>query len=140
MKHVAFKASSRLRAAGIRLDENLTLTQMQGRRALSFDFLRLKSRGYKPFFRGVTLKYRDGAVVRKCAHGEANKVVADAARAAQTAAPTPARPPQRQRPEHNSVAFFVFLFFLGYRGVGHPLPHGKGTERTWFGRCPLFAS
>ena len=103
-KHVAFQASSRLRAAGIRLDEDLTPKQMQGRRDLSSDFQRLKSRGYKPFFRGTTLKYRDGAVIRKCARGEANKVVADAVRAAQAAAPTPARPPQSQRPEHTSVA------------------------------------
>lgn len=103
-KHVAFQASSRLRAAGIRLDEDLTPKQLQGRRALSYDFLRLKSRGYKPFFRGATLKYRDGAVVCKCAHGEANKVVADAVRAAQTAPFTSARPPQHRRPEHTSVA------------------------------------
>ena len=43
-------------------------------------------------------------MVCKSAHGEANKVVADVFLAAQTAAPTPARPPQRQRPAHTSVA------------------------------------
>ena len=27
-------------------------------------------------------------------------------------------------------AVFFFFFFLGYRGIVHPLPDGKGTERT----------
>ena len=60
-KHTAFQASSRLRASGIRLDEDLTPAQMKQRRGLSTDFQCLKARGYKPFFRGVVLKYRDGA-------------------------------------------------------------------------------
>ncbi|DBA85832.1 TPA: hypothetical protein ACH3X1_005381 [Trebouxia sp. C0004] len=59
-KHRAFKASSRLRASRIRLDEDLTTQQMQQRKGLSSDFLGLKVRGFKPFFRGTTLKYRDG--------------------------------------------------------------------------------
>ncbi len=41
------------------------------------------------------MKYRDGAVIRKCARGEANKVVAAAAQAAQAAAPPGPRRPQR---------------------------------------------
>ena len=65
------------------------------------DFQCLKARGCKPFFRGATLKYRDGPVIRKCARGEANKVVAAAAQAAQAAAPLPARQP---RPQRTSVA------------------------------------
>ena len=68
---------------------------MKQRRGLSSDFQCLKARGYKPFFRGVILKYRDGAVIRKCARGEANKVVAAAAQAAQAAAPPGPRRPQR---------------------------------------------
>ncbi|DBA82162.1 TPA: hypothetical protein ACH3X1_007149 [Trebouxia sp. C0004] len=52
-KHRALKASSRLRASRIRLDEDLTPQQMQQRKGLSTDFLGLKIRGFKPFFRGV---------------------------------------------------------------------------------------
>ena len=62
-KHCAFKGSRHLREKKIRLDDNLTPQQMQQRRGLSSDFLCLKVRGYKPFFRGATLKYRDGAAV-----------------------------------------------------------------------------
>ena len=51
-KHTAFQASSRLRAARIRLDEDLTPQQMQQRRGLSAGFQCLKARGYKPFFGG----------------------------------------------------------------------------------------
>ena len=100
-KHTAFQASSRLRASKIRLDEDLTPQQLKQRRGLSTDFQCLKARGYKPFFRGPTLKYRDGALIRKCARGEANKVVAAAAQAARAAAPQPAR---HSRPLRNSVA------------------------------------
>jgi len=64
-KHRAFKASNRLRANCIRLDEDLTTQQMQQRKGLSSDFLGLKIRGFKPFFRGTTLKYRDGASVSR---------------------------------------------------------------------------
>ena len=96
-KHTAFQASSRLRTAGIRLDEDLTPVQMKQRRGLSTDFQCLKARGYKPFFRGVTLKYRDGAVIRKCGRGEANKVVAAAAQAARATAPVVTRPQPARR-------------------------------------------
>ncbi|KAL0029737.1 hypothetical protein WJX79_006594 [Trebouxia sp. C0005] len=48
----AFKASSRLRAKRIRLDEDLTKQQMQQRKGQSSDFLGLKIRGFKPFFQG----------------------------------------------------------------------------------------
>ena len=92
-KHRAFKASSRLRASHIRLDEDLTPQQMQQRKGLSSDFLGLKVRGFKPFFRGTTLKYRDGGVVRQCAKGGANKI----------RAPAPTVPGPR-RPEHTNVA------------------------------------
>ena len=71
-KHRAFKASSCLRAS----HEDLTPQQMQQRKGLSSDFLGLKVRGFKPFFRGTTLKYRDGGVVRQCAKGGANKISA----------------------------------------------------------------
>ena len=100
-KHTAFQASSRLRASKIRLDEDLTPQQLKQHWGLSIDFQCLKARGYKPFFRGPTLKYRDGALIRKCARGEANKVVAAAAQAARAAAPQPAR---HSRPLRNSVA------------------------------------
>ena len=56
---------------------------MQQRKGLSTDFQCLKARGYKPFFRGATLKYRDGPLIRKCARGEANKVVEAAAQVPQ---------------------------------------------------------
>jgi len=97
-KHTAFQASKRLRAMKVRLDEDLTPQQMKTRRGLSTDFQCLKSRGYKPFFRGITLRYRDGALIRKCARGEANKVVAAAAQAARAAAPPPSRQQQAQEP------------------------------------------
>ena len=87
-KHTAFQASKRLRAMKVRLDEDLTPQQMKTRRGLSTDFQCLKSCGYKPFFRGITLRYRDGALIRKCARGEANKVVAAAAQAARATAST----------------------------------------------------
>ena len=93
-KHTAFQASRRLRAVRIRLDEDLSLQQMQQRKGLSTDFQCLKARGYKPFFRGANLKYRDGPVIRKCARREANTVVAAAAQAARAAA----------RPQRTSVA------------------------------------
>ncbi|DBA98167.1 TPA: hypothetical protein ACH3X1_014786 [Trebouxia sp. C0004] len=95
-KHRAFKASSRLRASRIRLDEDLTTQQMQQRKGLSSDFLGLKVRGFKPFFRGTTLKYRDGGVVRQCAKGGANKIRAPV--------PTVPGPRPAHRPEHTNVA------------------------------------
>ncbi|DBA79003.1 TPA: hypothetical protein ACH3X1_008869 [Trebouxia sp. C0004] len=52
---------------------------------------------------GVTLRYRDGALIRKCARGEANKVVAAAAQAARATAPPPSRQQQAQDP-HATVA------------------------------------
>ena len=88
------QASSRLRAARIRLDEDLTPQQVSQRKGLSTDFQCLKARGYKPVFRGATLNYRDGPVIRKCARGEANKVVAAAAQAARAATPPPPRQPR----------------------------------------------
>ncbi|DBA77442.1 TPA: hypothetical protein ACH3X1_009272 [Trebouxia sp. C0004] len=97
-KHTAFQASKPLRDLKIRLDEDLTPQQMKTRRGLSIDFQCLKSRGYKPFFRGVTLRYRDGALIRKCARGEANKVVAAAAQAARATVPPPPRQQQAQEP------------------------------------------
>ena len=95
-KHRAFKASSRLRASHIRLDEDLTPQQMQQRKGLSSDFLGLKVRGFKPFFRGTTLKYRDGGVVRQCAKGGANKIRAPA--------PTVPGPRPAHRPEYTNMA------------------------------------
>ena len=70
---------------------------MQQRKGLSTDFQCPKVRGCKLFFRGATLKYRYGPVIRKCARGEANKVVAAAAQAAWAAAPPPVRQPHPQR-------------------------------------------
>ena len=66
------------------------------RKGLSSDFLGLKVRGFKPFFRGTTLKYRDGGVVRQCAKGGANKIRAPA--------PTVPGPRPARRPEHTNVA------------------------------------
>lgn len=102
-KHTAFQASCRLRADRIRLDEDFSPQQVQQRKGLSTNFQCLKARGYKPFFKRATLKYRDGPVVRKCARGarEANEVVAAAAQAARAAAPPPVRQP---RPQGTSVA------------------------------------
>ena len=73
------------------------------RRGLSTDlvFQCLKARGYKPFCRGASLKYQDGPAIRKCARGEAKKVVAAAAQAARAAAPAPV---SQSRPQHASVA------------------------------------
>ncbi|DBA74977.1 TPA: hypothetical protein ACH3X1_010320 [Trebouxia sp. C0004] len=90
-KHTVFQASKRLRAVKVRLDEDLTPQQMHTRRGLSTDFQWLKARGYKPFFRGITLRYRDGPLIRKCAGGGANKVMAAAAQAARATAPPPPR-------------------------------------------------
>ncbi|DBB06992.1 TPA: hypothetical protein ACH3X1_011583 [Trebouxia sp. C0004] len=95
-KHRAFKASSRLRASRIHLDEDLTTQQMQQCRGLSSDFLGLKVRGFKPFFRGTTLKYRDGEVVRQCAKGDVSNIRAPA--------PTVLGPRPAHRPEHTNVA------------------------------------
>ena len=103
-KHTAFKSSSRLRGMKIRLNEDLTPQQMTQRRGLSPDFQLLKARGYKPFFRGPTLKYRDGALIRKCARGEANKVVAAAAQAARATVLAPSRHQQTQGPRRVTVA------------------------------------
>ncbi|KAA6419787.1 MAG: hypothetical protein FRX49_10320 [Trebouxia sp. A1-2] len=102
-KHTAFQASSKLRADSIHLDEDLTPQQMKQRRSMSVDFQCLKARGYKPFFRGVKLRFRDGAVIRTCAKDEANKVVAAAAQAAR-ATPPLARHGRPPRPCTASVA------------------------------------
>ena len=85
----------------MRLNEDLTPQQMRQRRGLPPDYQLLKARGYKPFFRGPTLKYRDGALVRKCAQGEADKVVAAAAQAGRAST---LLPPRRQQPGRVSVA------------------------------------
>ena len=98
-----FKGSQHLRGKKIRLDDDLTPQQMQQRREWSSDFLCLKARGYKPFFRGATLKYRDGAAVKTCTKGEANKVVATAAAQAQ-AFPMAAARGQATPPRRNAVA------------------------------------
>ncbi|DBA95763.1 TPA: hypothetical protein ACH3X1_001317 [Trebouxia sp. C0004] len=74
----------RLRDLKIRLDEDLTPQQMKTRRGLSTDF-------------------QDGVLIRKCARGEANKVVAAAAQAARATAPPPPRQQQAQEP-HATVA------------------------------------
>ncbi|DBA97443.1 TPA: hypothetical protein ACH3X1_015161 [Trebouxia sp. C0004] len=50
------------------------------------------------FFKGPTLMYRDGALIRKCAWGDTNKVVAAAAQAARATAPPPPRQQQAQEP------------------------------------------
>ncbi|DBA69291.1 TPA: hypothetical protein ACH3X2_004128 [Trebouxia sp. C0005] len=86
-KHMAFQASSKLRAISIRLDKDLTPQQMKQRKNMSVDFQCLKARSYKPFFRRVKLRFRNGAVIRTCAKDEANKVVAAAAQAARAAPP-----------------------------------------------------
>jgi len=91
-KQKAFQASRRLRATRVRLDDDLTPQQMQQRRGLSSDFLCLKTRGFKPFFRGTTLKYRDGLALRSCAKGEANKI--------RSPAPTVFQPHPAQQPAH----------------------------------------
>ena len=95
-KHRAYKASSRLRAIHIRLGEDFTPQQMQQGKGLSSDFLGLKIKGFRPFFRGTALKYRDGAVVHQCAKGGANKL--------RPPAPTVFGPRPAQRPEDTSVA------------------------------------
>ncbi|DBA81987.1 TPA: hypothetical protein ACH3X1_007690 [Trebouxia sp. C0004] len=77
-KHRAFKASGCLRASRICLDEDLTTQQKQQCTGLSSDFLGLNIRGFKPFFRGTNLKYRDGGVVHQCAKVGANKIRAPA--------------------------------------------------------------
>ena len=104
-KHCAFKVSRHLRERKIRLDDDLTPQQMQQRRGLSSDFLCLKVRGYmyKPFFRGATLKHRDGAAVKTCTRGAANKVVATAAAQAR-AFPMAAARGQATPPRRNAVA------------------------------------
>ncbi|DBA98078.1 TPA: hypothetical protein ACH3X1_014700 [Trebouxia sp. C0004] len=71
---------------------------MQQRKGLSSDFLGLKVRGFKHFFRGTTLQYRDRGVVRQCAKGWANKI-----RMPAPTVPGP-RPAHRPRPEHTNVA------------------------------------
>jgi len=101
-KHIAFKASKRLRASHIRLDEYLTPQQLKERSALGPDFLNLKVGNYTPFFRGTTLKYRDGPVVRKCAKGESIKLLETRA-ARPSASPVPRRS-QPARRTHTSVA------------------------------------
>ena len=50
------------------------------------------------------MKYRDGALIRNCARGEANKVVAAAVQAARAAVPTPPRHQQTQGPRRVAVA------------------------------------
>ncbi len=82
----------------VRLDEDLTPQQMKTPRGLSTDFQWLKACGYKPFFRGITLRCKDGALIRKCAQGKANKVMAAAAQAARATTPPPPRQQQAQEP------------------------------------------
>ncbi|DBA81578.1 TPA: hypothetical protein ACH3X1_007348 [Trebouxia sp. C0004] len=70
---------------------------MKTRRGLSTGFQCLKSRGYKPFFRGVALRYRDGALMSVLG-ARPNKVVAAAAARAARATPPPPRQQQAQEP------------------------------------------
>lgn len=71
--------------------EHLTPQQQKERKGLSTDFQFLKARGCKPFFRGSTLKFSDGALICNYARDEANRVVAAAAPAARAASPPRAR-------------------------------------------------
>ena len=84
-------------ASQVRLDDDFTHQQMQQRKGLSADFLCLKTRGYKPFFRAAILKYKDGPVVRTCVRGEANNAVPSGTlQASAQAPPAPVRPPAGQ--------------------------------------------
>ncbi|DBA79954.1 TPA: hypothetical protein ACH3X1_008159 [Trebouxia sp. C0004] len=94
-KRKAFKASNRLRASRICLDEDLTTQQMQQRKGLSSDFLGLKVRGFKPFFRGTTLK----VMLEWCASVPREGLTKSGAPAPTVPGPRPAH-----RPEHINVA------------------------------------
>ena len=97
-------------------------------------FVRFRAVGhYKPFFRGATLKYRDGPLIRKCARGEANKVVASAAQAARATAPPPARQP-RPHDQRTSVAInpSEVLHPAGFTMVNGTLGSLTATEAQAF--------
>ena len=56
-KHCFLQYSSDLRVEDIRIDDDLTRKQQQEREELSNDFVCLKAKGYRPYFRGSQLKY-----------------------------------------------------------------------------------
>lgn len=83
-KYRAFRTSSRLRSAKIRLDDDLTRgpklwKEMQERKALSRESMHLKTKGCFPVFRRTIPKCRDDGLVRKCVLGVGQAVAAQLA-------------------------------------------------------------
>ena len=72
-KHDFLAYAKDFRKQGVRIDDDLTRQQQQ-RSALNPDFQLLKTKGYKPFFRGAALRYRAGNKIATCNRGQATKL------------------------------------------------------------------
>ena len=72
-KHAFFKHAHHLKDVGLRYDDDLTRLQQQQRQELSADFNILKSKGYKPFYRGSSLKFRNADKTFTCKRDGANR-------------------------------------------------------------------
>lgn len=73
-KHLFLKYAKALRQAGFRVDDDLTRLQQDERRSLDADFNTLKSKGYRPFFRGSQLQYFHADNMNSCKKGRASSI------------------------------------------------------------------
>ena len=72
-KHTFLKYANTLKPTGVKWDDYLTRQQQSERRSLATDFQALKTKGYKPFYRGSVLKYRIADKTHNCSMGQALK-------------------------------------------------------------------
>ena len=70
-KQKTYALSRQLRQQGISLTDELTPKQQQAQKALDPDRIALRSKGFRTWFRHVTLWYLDEGVPRECKQGEA---------------------------------------------------------------------
>lgn len=73
-KHTFLKHAKELKP-GIKWDDYLTRQQQKERQVLAADLHALRTKGFRPFFRGSQLKYRNANKTKNCRLGQAIKVV-----------------------------------------------------------------
>ena len=75
-KNLFLKHAKTFRQAGVRCDDYLTRLQQQERQVISEDFIALKVKGHKPFFRGSELEYHHADKMHTCRQSQAHKAPA----------------------------------------------------------------
>ncbi len=68
------KYAKDFRHAGIRPDDDLSRPQQQERHNLDSDLQQLKTKSYKPFFRGSQLRYYSDSNMHACKKSHASRV------------------------------------------------------------------